>query len=44
MEVLCPHVLGIELISGAPPVAAVPPHEDEVMVNPAIVPTGLVDG
>ena len=39
-----PDVLGIELISDAPPVAAVPPHVDEVMVDPAVVAMGPVDG
>ena len=35
--------LGIELISDAPPVAAVPPHLDEVVVNPAVVAMGPAD-
>ena len=39
-----PDVLGTELISDAPPVAAVPPRADEVMVNPAVVAMGPVDG
>ena len=40
-----PDILGIELISDAPPVTAVPPHVDEVMVNPVVVATGpTIDG
>ena len=40
-----PDVLGIELISDAPPVAAALPRPvDEVMVNPAVVAMGPVDG
>ena len=39
-----PDILGIELISDAPTFAAVPPHVDEVMVNPAVVAMGPVDG
>ena len=39
-----PDILGIELISDAPPVAAVlPPLVAEVMVNPAVVAMGPVD-
>ena len=40
-----PDILGIEPISDAPPVTAVlPPPVDEVMVNPAVVAMGPVDG
>ena len=45
MEVLHPHILGIELISNAPPITAVlPPPVDEVMVNPAVFAMGPTDG
>ena len=39
-----PDIIGIELISDAPTFAAVPPHVDEVLVNPAVVAMGPVDG
>ena len=41
---LNPDVVGIELISDAPTVVTVPPRADEVMVNPAVVAMGPVDG